>query len=223
MPAINDSELRTVIRERALESVYWSRKAPVVLPKDRSAFYEFIAERIGAHVPIDYLEFGVAHGDSMRLMARHFLHPDTRFFGFDSFVGLPERWQHHEIGAFDNKGEPPRIDDQRVHFVKGWFQNSVPEFFRFFPRYEDRPVLVHINSDLYSSALFLLTFLWPRFDDYFVLFDDFLYDEVVALGDFMASYPVDVQFIAQTKGGGERPNPDQVFARIRRKSFQLQS
>jgi hypothetical protein len=44
---------------------------------------------------------------------------------------------------------------------------------------------------------------------YYILFDDFIHEEVTALRDFMRAFPVEVEFIAQTRGGGgDRPNPD---------------
>ena len=113
---------------RAMNEVYWPKPAPTILPKGLPGFYAFIAGHIGRDVPLDYLEFGVAQGNSMRLISSAFTSPYARFYGFDSFMGLPERWQMHDVGAFSNKGNPPRIDDERVSFVKGWFQNSVPPF-----------------------------------------------------------------------------------------------
>jgi hypothetical protein len=51
--------------------------------------------------------------------------------------------------------------------------------------------------------------------------DDFIHDEVVALRDFMSDFPVRFEFFAQTKGGGDRPNPDQVFGPMKRIKFEL--
>ena len=34
----------------------------------------------------------------------------------------------HDAGAFSNRGVPPAIADDRVSFVKGWFQNTVPGY-----------------------------------------------------------------------------------------------
>jgi hypothetical protein len=211
--------LREANRARAMNEVYWPNKAATVLPKGLPGFYRFVADHIGADRPIDYFEFGVAQGNSIRMMAELFTHQETRFYGFDSFEGLPEKWLMHDIGAFSNGGRFPHVDDDRIVFVKGWFQNSVPEFLPGFKK--TRTILVHIDADLYSSTLFLLASLWPVFDEYYIIFDDFIYDEVTALRDFLTAFPADIQFFSQTRGGGETPNPDQVFGHMKRKRFEL--
>ena len=82
--------------------------------------------------PIDYLEFGVFQGESMRHWVTLNQHPDSRFYGFDSFEGLPEDWKRFDgqmvKAHFDVKGSVPDIDDPRVSFVRGWFQETVDEF-----------------------------------------------------------------------------------------------
>ena len=212
--------LRDQNRAHAMDMMYWSKPIPPVLPKHLPSFYEFAADRIGCDQPIDYFEFGVAHGKSMEEMTRILTAPDARFYGFDSFIGLPEKWLMHDVGAFSNRGVFPDIHDDRVRFVKGWFQNSVPAFFADFKKEAGRPTLVHFDADLYSSTAFLLASLWYTIDDYYFLMDDFIHDEVIALRDFTAGFPVQLEFFAQTKGGGDRPNPDQVFGRIRRIAFE---
>jgi Macrocin-O-methyltransferase (TylF) len=216
-----EGHLRDQNRVHAMGVVYWSKPTPPILPKDLPTFYSFAADRIGRGQPVDYLEFGVAHGKSMREMVQIFNSPAARFYGFDSFVGLPEKWLMHDVGAFSNRGLFPEINDDRVQFVKGWFQNSVPVFLNSFRKEPGRPTLVHFDADLYSSTLFLLASLWFNFDDYYFLMDDFIHDEVVALRDFTSGFPVKFEFFAQTKGGGERPNPDQVFGHMKRINFEL--
>lgn len=209
---------------RAMNEVYWPRCAPTVLPKDLFAYFEFVADHIGRDKTVDYFEFGVAQGRSIRKIAELFTDPASRFYGFDSFEGLPENWMMHQVGAFSNEARLPSVSDDRITFVKGWFQNSVPEFLphlREIRRDKKRVALIHYDVDLYSSSLFLLTLLWSEFDEYYFMFDDFIYDEVIALRDFLTAFPVTLEFFAQTKGGGERPNPDQVFGRMRRIRFEL--
>lgn len=184
--------------------------------------YDVAAETIGKETPATILEFGVAHGRSMRLFSERFTSPDTRFTGFDSFVGLPEAWLMHDAGAFSNRGVPPAIPDQRVSFVKGWFQNTVPDYLDRFEYDPVRPYLIHYDADLYSSTLFLLTSMWCRIPEYYFIMDDFTQDDMSALFDFAVAYPVELEFIAQTRGsqGSELPVPAQVFGRTRRVEFE---
>jgi macrocin-O-methyltransferase TylF-like protien len=217
-----DGQLRDQNRIHAMDLIYWAKPAPHILPKDLPTLYAFAGGKIGCDEPIDYFEFGVAHGKSMREMTQIFTSPEARFYGFDSFVGLPEKWLMHETGAFSNHGAFPKIDDDRVQFVKGWFQNSVPPFFAGFDKKPNRPTFVHFDADLYSSTLFLLASLWFKLEDYYFLMDDFIHDEIIALRDFMSGFPVRLEFFAQTKGGGERPNPDQVFGHVRRIELELE-
>jgi hypothetical protein len=216
-----DGPLRDQNRSNAMNVMYWSKPTPPILPKDHPTFYKFAADKIGQNRSLDYLEFGVAHGHSMREMTQIFTAPGARFYGFDSFVGLPEKWLMHDVGAFSNQGRFPKIDDDRIQFVKGWFQNSVPLFLASFDKDPIRPTLVHFDCDLYSSTLFLLAALWFKFDEYYFIMDDFIHDEVIALRDFASGFPVRLEFFAQTRGGGDRPNPDQVFGHMKRIEFEL--
>ena len=52
----------------------------------REYFYEFVHRYIGG--AIDYLEFGVFQGESLRSWTQIDSHPESRFYGFDSFKGL---------------------------------------------------------------------------------------------------------------------------------------
>lgn len=214
-----DPALRDQLRSHALDSIYWPNPAKVIVGKEQSVFYKTAAEYVGVDQPILYLEFGVAHGKSMTEIANIYKNPDARFFGFDSFTGLPEDWLMHKRGAFDNGGRPPIIDDDRINFIQGWFQNTVPATLDRLSRLANRRVLIHFDADLYSSTLFLLSNLWSNFDEYYFMFDDFIHDEVVALANFSEAFPNELSFIVQTRGGGDGPNPDQVFGKIRRKDF----
>ena len=78
-------------------------------------------------------------GESIREVARLNPNPDARFFGFDSFEGLPQ------------------IEDPRVSFVPGWFDQSLPPFLLQY-RPQDR-LWIHIDADLYGSTLCALTYL----------------------------------------------------------------
>jgi O-methyltransferase len=116
-------------------------------------------------------------------------------------------------GTFSPEGKEPAIDGRRVEFVKGWFQNTLPQFLATGGAGGPRPHLVHYDADLYSPTLFILSTLWHHLPKYYFVMDEFPYDEVVALRDFIHSYPVEIRFIAK--------NNDKVFGWLRRVPFSL--
>jgi tetratricopeptide (TPR) repeat protein len=113
------------------------------------------------------LEFGVRHGVSTRVLAAG----GRTVHGFDSFAGLPEAWQGMPAGAFSTEGEAPALPPNVVLHV-GRFDDTLPGFVAAMTA---APALVHVDSDLYSSARAVLTALGPRvrpgcvllFDEYF--------------------------------------------------------
>ena len=93
----------------------------------RESMWDFIGNRLPPS--IDYLEFGVHEGHSILYWAECNKAPESRFFGFDTFSGLPEDWTpDYRKGHFDTSGHIPETTDKRVSFISGLFQDTVPEF-----------------------------------------------------------------------------------------------
>jgi hypothetical protein len=131
------------------------------------------------------LEFGVAGGDSIRQIAKI---RSTPIYGFDSFEGLPEDWF-----AYLRKGffaQPlPRVPDH-VTLVKGWFSDTLDGFLS---QHYGPVAFLHVDSDLYSSADFVLRGLEGRVvPGTVVLFDEYwnypgwLQHEFKAFQEFIA-------------------------------------
>jgi len=165
---------------------------------DRAALFEYLSKNVIGDQPIDYLEFGVMYGWSIRQWASLNAHPESRFFGFDSFEGLPEHWTgKFGAGSFTVGGAIPDVDDSRIQFVKGWFNETLPPFFRdFVPR---NRLVINNDSDLYSSTLFTLA----NVDRYVsagtvILFDEFSspLHEYRALCDYLSAYKRSVKPLA---------------------------
>lgn len=159
-------------------------------PQNRFELYDYLQKEIIKEDSIDYLEFGVYRGESILYWAKINQNKNSRFFGFDSFEGLPEDWElNHPKGFFTTNGNIPKTDDSRIQFVKGWFQKVLSEFKKsFIPKNQ---LVIHIDSDLYSSALFVLTQmndLMPK--DTIIIFDEFadLLNEFSAWQDYTRSY-----------------------------------
>eukprot|EP00747_Dinoflagellata_sp_TGD_P207837 gnl/TRDRNA2_/TRDRNA2_81368_c0_seq2.p1 gnl/TRDRNA2_/TRDRNA2_81368_c0~~gnl/TRDRNA2_/TRDRNA2_81368_c0_seq2.p1 ORF type:complete len:353 (+),score=68.91 gnl/TRDRNA2_/TRDRNA2_81368_c0_seq2:99-1157(+) len=124
-----------------------------------------------------WLEFGVWKGQSLQALGTrsHELGRKGKVFGFDSFKGLPEVWRNSsgilgekwaakwtQKGSFDIGGSPPPeyfVDPDNADFVVGWFNESLPPFLL---REAGQVGFVHVDSDLYSSALTALRGVTPR-------------------------------------------------------------
>ena len=121
----------------------------------------------------------------MRYWSRALKHPEATLHGFDSFEGLPEDWFPYRKGHFGVGGRMPEIDDARVAFFKGWFEDVLP-------RYTVAPhdvLVIAIDADLYSSTICVLRHLRPHITTgTFVYLDDMSQPdhEPRALAEFMA-------------------------------------
>ena len=190
---------------RLLDKLNWNAKwigtlrncSNTPLVASRRELYALVAPT----TPIDYLEFGVYRGASMRLWCELNQHPDSRFVGFDSFEGLPEDWSMmFQKRAFDTGGQTPEINDARVSFQIGWFQNTLPPFLATYS--PTNPLVIHCDCDLYSSTLFCLTTLNPVLKPGSrIVFDEFdeLLDEYKALMDYSEAYVRRYRFLAATQ------------------------
>jgi hypothetical protein len=147
-----------------------------------------------------YLEFGVFEGETIRWWSRHLDHPAAQFIGFDSFEGLPETWRPaHQQGAFGTDG-PPVVEDPRVRFVAGWFDDTLP---RFSPPDHDQ-LIVNVDCDLYSSAKAVLAWMAPHLRTGSLLYFDELADrdhELRALEELLAETEIALRPIAAGGGG----------------------
>jgi hypothetical protein len=151
----------------------------------REKIFELIARDL-ADQRVLYLEFGVYEGGSMRAWSRLLRNERSHLHGFDSFEGLPESWSlEEERGHFSTGGEPPRIDDPRVRFFKGWFEDTVPAY----EPPEHERLVVNVDADLYSSAALVLAAVEPLLEPgSYVYFDEFndRMHELRAFDEFLA-------------------------------------
>jgi O-methyltransferase len=161
---------------------------------------------------LDYLEFGTASGTSLRWWLERNRNPDSRFHSFDTFTGLPEDWGTVKAGTFTQQGRPPAVNDARCEFHVGLFNNTLPTFLA--ATGLERRLVVHVDPDLYSSTLYLLTMLAPRLKSGDILlladFCSLRHPTHVfrAFHDFVAAYNLDYEVLASSNFG------HQVAARV---------
>jgi hypothetical protein len=130
---------------------------------NRFQLYDHIQSQILGVEPIDYLEFGVFRGESIFKWAKLNSHPDSRLIGFDSFEGFPEPWVSVTAvapkGDLSTGGIVPETNDHRVQFVTGFFNATLRAFLeKFQPRSR---LVIHNDSDLFSSTLYMLATIDP--------------------------------------------------------------
>ncbi|WP_300161629.1 class I SAM-dependent methyltransferase [Solidesulfovibrio sp.] len=176
-------EFQDVMAEKAKDAILLDFEY-----KDRRKLYRCVNQRFVGNRPVDYLEFGVAGGESFRAWLELNANADSRFFGFDSFQGLPEDWgADNPKGTFSRQGRVPEFGDGRARIVDGLFQETVDAFSRSFtPR---NALVLHMDADLYSSTLYCLMQMQRHIaPGTIILFDEFTArdctDEYAALQDF---------------------------------------
>ncbi len=143
---------------------------------------------------ISYLEFGVGRGNSLRWWSTNNTSTDTRFYAFDTFEGLPDDWGAYKAGTFSLGGKFPDIDDQRINFVKGLFQDTL---MKQLPEVDFKQrVVLHIDGDMYTSAMYPLAMLhsYLKPGD-LIFFDEFAVPlhEFRAFVDFTESFKVKLE------------------------------
>jgi O-methyltransferase len=163
----------------------------------RYKLYDFIFETEKLSVPVNYLEFGVAQGHSFEWWIGHNKEESSRFYGFDTFTGLPEQWDQFKVGDMSTHGHLPDIKDNRAEFIKGLFQDTLPAFLRRLDNSKRK--IIHLDADLYSSTLFVLTYLDPYLkEDDILIFDEFGVPthEFLALVNYQSAYRKELELIA---------------------------
>jgi hypothetical protein len=159
--------------------------------KRREDLYDLIGAEV-ADREVLYMEFGVFEGYATRLWSKLLRNPKTRLHGFDSFEGLPEAWVESkrvmDKGHFSTDGAIPVIDDARVQFFKGWFDQTLAT-------YEVPPhdvLVINFDADLYSSTKCIFDKMSPHIvPGTYLYFDEFNdpQHELRAFIEFRASSP----------------------------------
>ena len=154
----------------------------------RFGLFEFVIKHVGGK-PINYMEFGVFDGETFHWWMKQQQNPESRFYGFYTFDGLPEEWSGNKVGAFTQHGRVPALRDSRGQFIQGFFQDTLGPFLKTFE--DNRQKVIFLDADLYSSTLFVLTMLAPFLKKGDILiFDEFSSNqhEFRAFNDFLKAY-----------------------------------
>ena len=161
--------------------------------------------------PGDYLEFGIFRGFTLwyaQALAREMGTQRMRFFGFDSFFGLPplrgvDREGEFQEGAYySSRKEVEKyliqhgVDWKRTFLLEGWFDKTLTEQTR--RRYGLKKCSVCVvDCDLYESTRLVLEFVESLMvGQMLILFDDWhnfgnspAKGEQKAFAEFLAGRP----------------------------------
>jgi hypothetical protein len=165
----------------------------------RYDLYKWVINKEDLLGQINYMEFGVASGESFKWFLKQNKNEQSKFYGFDTFDGLPEDYGPYKKGAFSTQNKPPEINDNRGTFFTGLFQQTLPPFLKHLDN-SARNVIM-LDADLYSATLYALSSLAPflKKGD-IIFFDEFAVPthEFKAYLDFTQSYYVNLELIAAT-------------------------
>jgi hypothetical protein len=195
---VQDQAHRSVFSSRFR---HWRNRNPCPEFPTRTGYFRHLFESQGLDAAIDYLEFGVWEGDSIRWWVEANRHPESTFTGFDSFMGLPTNWEGMPRGSFSTHGQIPEIPDPRCRFIEGLFHETLPPWLA--GRNLTRRLVVHLDADLYGSTLLVLLQLMPLLKSGDILLFDELHSymhEFRALDDALAAYPMELRALARACG-----------------------
>jgi Macrocin-O-methyltransferase (TylF) len=172
---------------------------PAVRVNSRYELFDLLGVELDGKAVL-YLEFGVHTGASMRYWSRLLKNPRSRLHGFDSFVGLPHDWtlEGHGRGYFSTGGAVPTIEDPRVSFFPGWFEDTLPRYV--WPEHE--VLVAMLDADLYSSTATALSFVSDRLQPgSYVYFDQFHHrgDELRAFAELLDEHDMRFRLVAASK------------------------
>ena len=144
------------------------------------------------------VEFGVATARTLNHFAR--LMPHKTIYGFDSFKGLPEDWTHRMRKGFFARSNVPWVR-KNCELRIGWFSETLPGFVE---QHQEPIALLHMDCDLYSSAVTVLDALDQQivpgtvvvFDEY-INYPGWQMDEFRAWQEYCESRQVTYEYIGR--------------------------
>src|SRR5579863_158783 len=139
----------------------------------REDLWDLVGAEVGEREVL-YMEFGVFEGYATGHWSKLLTNPRSKIHGFDSFEGLPEAWVESkrvmDKGHFSTGGAIPQIDDPRVQFFKGWFDQTLATY----DVPEHDVLIINFDADLYSSTKCVFDKMGPHIKPgSYLYFDEF--------------------------------------------------
>ena len=204
--ALTDTDLMARLRDAGTTSAFEEKHLRDAAGyKSRLALHRAMLGQVRGKTGL-HLEFGVYKGDSINHFAE--VSPDVTWYGFDSFEGLPEAWTlGAKKGAFSIGGNLPPVRGN-VRLTKGFFEQTLPGFVA---QHRGETIgLLHVDCDLYSSTVTILTHLADMIvPGTIVVFDDFINyhgweeGEFKAFMEFVTARQLAFEYVAYNRTGGQ--------------------
>ncbi len=162
---------------QSVEFAWWVRrnfdcKAPFFPNRER--LWKHILQTLPATGDLHGYEFGVAYGYLTKWWLKNCTNV-TKWFGYDTFTGLPEDWLHFKKGAFDANGKPPAINDQRVDWIIGRVEETFNADHLLNSREKSEKKINRIfffDMDLYQPTRHALNIILPHLQPGDILYFD---------------------------------------------------
>ena len=167
--------------------------------RDRKDLFKIVCSQL---IDGDVAEFGVYKGESLEYIA-DLTNCERNYYGFDSFEGMPES-KYETIfykGKFGVK-DIPILECKNIKLIKGWFQDTLVKDKTYF----DKLALIHIDSDIYESAVIALEYCHDyiqkgtiiQFDEIWAKFANPEQHEYKAWQEYIEKYNIKYEVIGST-------------------------
>lgn len=125
-----------------------------------------------------------------------------RLLAFDSFLGLPDAWEDLPKGAFATGGSPS-WSHPRMEWHLGWFNTSLPRLFNQLIVTDEKISFLHVDCDLYASALEVFQYVAPLLapEGCLVVLDEAFGGELQALWEVAAAQGWSMEVLAKAQVG----------------------
>ncbi len=201
--SIRDKTIHSILWNQAIEeSAEYAKKyiSEVLIFNSANNLWDYLISKIELENQKVILEFGCYDGGSLNYFSSKL--PNKKFYGFDSFQGLPSDWMGHHAakGTFNLNSKLPKVLEN-VELISGWFEESLPKFFS---KHNNLDLaLIHVDSDTYESAKSVLTHtkdlckpgLFILFDEYFA-YPNWQNGEFLAWQEFCSENSINYKYIA---------------------------
>lgn len=150
--------------------------------------------------PTIILEFGVAWGYMTNFFLKRTENYNFKWYGFDSFLGLPDNWESYKKGHFSTDGKPPSIDDPRLKWIIGNVEETCLNMIDSQTLFKEQKKLIIFDLDMFEPTEFVLKTISSHLNNGDIIYFDEPnhLDELAILHRLMKKNPGGLEVIMYT-------------------------